>query len=83
MTISALVMRLICDHFGVDADKVTPKAHHGRDLDIDSLETVELHMALEEELSIQIGDAEAEEMQTVQDVVRVVERLLASEGAVA
>jgi NADH dehydrogenase (ubiquinone) 1 alpha/beta subcomplex 1, acyl-carrier protein len=53
----------------VDPAKVTPKSHFGNDLGLDSLDTVELCMAIEEEFCVQIPDAEAEKIHTVDDAI--------------
>ena len=57
------------DVLSVDADKVTPEAKFGDDLDADSLDLVELVMALEEEYDLEISDEEAEKIVTVGDAV--------------
>ena len=56
----------------VDASKVTPAAHFSNDLGLDSLDAVEVCMALEEEFSILIPDAEAEKILSVEDTVNFV-----------
>lgn len=56
----------------VDPAKVTAKSHFGNDLGLDSLDTVELCMAIEEEFCIQIPDAEAEKIHTVEDAINFV-----------
>ena len=58
---------LIVDQLGVDADSVTPDAHFIDDLGADSLDTVELVMAFEEEFDIEIPDEDAEKLETVSD----------------
>jgi len=54
---------------GVDEDQVTNEASFMDDLGADSLDTVELVMALEEEFDIEISDEDAEKIQTVQDAI--------------
>lgn len=63
------VKERISDILGVDADDVTLEASFMDDLGADSLDVVELIMALEEEFEIEIPDEEAEKIQTVSDVV--------------
>ena len=60
---------LIVDQLGVDADSVTPDAHFIDDLGADSLDTVELVMAFEEEFDIEIPDEDAEKLETVNDAI--------------
>ena len=57
----------------MDADQVTLEANFVEDLGADSLDTVELIMAFEEEFDIEIPDTEAEKIKTVQDVVNYIE----------
>ena len=61
------VIDLIVDQLGVDADSVTPDAHFIDDLGADSLDTVELVMAFEEEFDLEIPDEDAESLETVRD----------------
>jgi len=61
---------LIVDQLGVDADSVTEEAHFIDDLGADSLDTVELVMAFEEEFDIEIPDEDAEKLETVGDAVK-------------
>lgn len=61
------VVDLIVDQLGVDADSVTPDAHFIDDLGADSLDTVELVMAFEEEFDLEISDEDAEKLETVKD----------------
>ncbi len=63
------VKKIIVDQLGVDAAEVTPEASFIEDLGADSLDTVELVMALEEEFGIEIPDEEAEKIVTVKDAV--------------
>ncbi|MDE2889453.1 MAG: acyl carrier protein [Gemmatimonadota bacterium] len=62
------VVDLIVDQLGVDADSVTPEAHFIDDLGADSLDTVELVMAFEEEFDMEVPDEDAEKLETVSDV---------------
>ena len=59
------VKQIIVEQLGVDAAEVTPTAHFVNDLGADSLDTVELVMALEEEFDTEIPDEQAEKNQTV------------------
>jgi len=63
------VIDLIVDQLGVDADSVTAEAHFIDDLGADSLDTVELVMAFEEEFDIEIPDEDAEKLETVNDAI--------------
>ena len=63
------VKKIIVDQLGVDAAEVTPEASFIEDLGADSLDTVELVMALEEEFGIEIPDEEAEKLMTVKDAI--------------
>ena len=65
------VKEIIVEQLGVNADQVTPDAKFIEDLGADSLDTVELVMALEEELGVKISDKEADEIKTMQDLVRL------------
>ena len=59
------VKKIIVEQLGVDAGEVTAQAHFVNDLGADSLDTVELVMALEEEFDTEIPDEQAEKIQTV------------------
>lgn len=63
------VKKIIIDQLGVDEAEVTPAAKFIDDLGADSLDTVELVMALEEEFGIEIPDEDAEKIATVQDAI--------------
>lgn len=71
------VRDILVDHLGVEPDDVTPGASFIDDLGADSLDTVELVMAFEEEFGTEVSDSEAEKWLTVQDAVRATERLTA------
>ncbi len=73
-TVHSRVMEIIIEELGVEADKVTPEASFVEDLGADSLDTVELIMAFEEEFEIDIPDEDAEEMRTVGDAVAYIEK---------
>jgi acyl carrier protein len=63
------VKDIIINELGVEAEKVTPEASFVEDLGADSLDTVELVMAFEEEFGIEIPDEDAEKLQTVGDAI--------------
>ncbi|MBE9048984.1 acyl carrier protein [Nostocales cyanobacterium LEGE 11386] len=63
------VKKIVVDQLSVEADKITPQANFANDLGADSLDTVELVMALEEEFDIEIPDEAAEKITTVQEAV--------------
>ena len=63
------VKAIIVEQLGVDADEVTPEASFVEDLGADSLDTVELIMAFEEEFGVEISDDEAEKIRKVKDAV--------------
>ena len=67
------VKKIIVDHLGVDAAKVTDEASFIEDLGADSLDTVELVMAFEEEFGSEISDSEAEKILTVGDAIKFIE----------
>ena len=67
------VKDIIVEQLGVKPDQVTPEAKFIEDLGADSLDTVELIMALEEEFSIEVPDEQAEKLTTVGDVVKYIE----------
>ena len=67
------VKKVIVDQLSVDEAQVVETASFTTDLGADSLDTVELVMAFEEEFGIEIPDEEAEKIQTVQDAVNYIE----------
>ena len=67
------VKSIIVEQLGVDESAVTPEASFIDDLGADSLDTVELVMALEEEFGIEIPDEDAEKIQTVGDVIKYID----------
>ncbi len=72
-TIEQKVKDIIVEQLGVNADQVVSEAKFIEDLGADSLDTVELIMALEEEFSIEVPDEEAEKLVSVGDVTRYIE----------
>lgn len=67
--IAARVKKIVIEHLGVDEAKVTDEARFVDDLGADSLDTVELVMAFEEEFGIEIPDDAAEKINTVKDAI--------------
>ena len=74
MTTPEKVKNIIAEQLGVKPEEVTPEAKFIDDLGADSLDTVELVMALEEEFGIEIPDEEAEKLVTVGDALRYIEQ---------
>ncbi len=72
-TIVERVTKLVCEQLGVKEDEVTPEASFVEDLGADSLDTVELVMALEEEFETEIPDEEAEKITTVKEAIDYIE----------
>ena len=68
------VKKIVVEHLGVDADKVTEAASFIDDLGADSLDTVELVMAFEEEFGVEIPDDAAETILTVGDAVKYIDK---------
>ena len=67
------VKQIVVDHLGIDDSKVTPESKFIDDLGADSLDTVELVMAFEEEFGSEISDSDAEKILTVGDAVKFIE----------
>ena len=72
--IAKRVKKIVIGHLGVEADKVVEKASFIDDLGADSLDTVELVMAFEEEFNCEIPDDAAETIQTVGDAISFLEK---------
>ena len=68
------VKKIVVEHLSVEEDKVKPEASFIDDLGADSLDTVELVMAFEEEFGIEISDDTANEIQTVNDAVTYIDK---------
>ena len=67
------VKKMVADHLGAEESKVTEEANFIDDLGADSLDTVELVMAFEEEFGSEISDSEAEKILTVGDAIKFIE----------
>ncbi|ULR46592.1 acyl carrier protein [Rhizobium sp. K102] len=72
--IAERVKKIVIDHLGVDADKVVESASFIDDLGANSLDTVELVMAFEEEFGVEIPDDAADSILTVGDAVKFIEK---------
>ncbi|AJY48236.1 acyl carrier protein [Martelella sp. FLE1502] len=72
--IAERVKKIVVDHLGVDADKVVESASFIDDLGADSLDTVELVMAFEEEFGVEIPDDAADSILTVGDAIKFIEK---------
>jgi len=81
MAVEDKVKEVIVDQLGVDAAKVTPEARFVEDLGADSLDTVELVMALEEEFDIEILDEDAEKIRTVNEAISYVKNKTEAKGS--
>ncbi len=71
--VASKVRKIVADHLGVDEAKVTEEASFIDDLGADSLDTVELVMAFEEEFGAEISDSEAEKILTVGDAIKFID----------
>lgn len=78
MAVEERIKAIIAEQLGVKAEEVTPQASFIDDLGADSLDTVELIMALEEEFGVEIPDEDAEKMTTVGDAIRYIEEKTAN-----
>ena len=68
------VKEIICEQLGVEEEEINPNAKFIEDLGADSLDTVELVMAFEEEFELEIPDEDAEKILTVEDAVKYIEK---------
>ena len=73
MAVEEKIKSIIAEQLGVKVEEVTPQASFIDDLGADSLDTVELIMALEEEFSVEIPDEDAEKMTTVGDAIKYID----------
>ncbi|WP_029917796.1 acyl carrier protein [Pelobacter seleniigenes] len=73
-SIDERVKQIVAEQLGVDEDQVTTDASFMDDLGADSLDTVELVMALEEEFDVEISDEDAEKIQTVKDAIEYISK---------
>ncbi len=71
--LASKIKKIVADHLGVDEAKVTEEASFIDDLGADSLDTVELVMAFEEEFGAEISDSEAEKILTVGDAIKFID----------
>jgi len=71
--VSQKVKKIVADHLGIEESKVTEESSFIDDLGADSLDTVELVMAFEEEFGAEISDSEAEKILTVNDAIKFIE----------
>ena len=74
MSVEDRVKSIIVEQLGVDADEVQPDASFVEDLGADSLDTVELIMAFEEEFGVEISDDDAEKIRKVKDAVEYIDK---------
>jgi acyl carrier protein len=72
--IAERVKKIVVEHLGVEPEKVTEASNFIDDLGADSLDTVELVMAFEEEFNVEIPDDAAETIQTVGDAIKFLEK---------
>jgi len=72
-SVEARVKEIVCEQLGVNVNEVTSEASFIEDLGADSLDIVELVMALEEEYEMEISDEDAEKIKTVQDIIGFIE----------
>ena len=71
--VSGKVKKMVADQLGIEESKITDEANFIDDLGADSLDTVELVMAFEEEFGSEISDSEAEKILTVGDAIKFIE----------
>ncbi len=76
MSIEERVKEILCEQLGVKAEQVIPEADLVEDLGADSLDTIELLMAFEEEFGFEISDEAADRMKTVGDVIEYLKKKL-------
>ena len=71
--VGSKVKKMVADHLGVEESKITDESNFIDDLGADSLDTVELVMAFEEEFGSEISDSDAEKILTVGDAIKFIE----------
>lgn len=71
--IEAKVIDIVAEQMGVEKSEITRETSFVNDLNADSLDTVELVMAFEEEFNVEVPDEDAEKLQTVGDVIKYIE----------
>jgi acyl carrier protein len=81
MSVEEKVKKIIVEQLGVNPEEVTAEASFIEDLGADSLDTVELVMAFEEEFDAEIPDEEAEKLKTVGDTIKYIEEKQKSKSA--
>lgn len=74
MSVEERVKSIIVEQLGVDAEEVNPEASFVEDLGADSLDTVELIMAFEEEFGVEISDEDAEKIRRVKDAIEYIDK---------
>jgi len=74
--VKSKVVDIFVDLLGVSADEVTEDARLIEDLAVDSLDAVELSLTLEEQFSLSVEDYEVEQLQTVSDVIELIQKKL-------
>ena len=70
------IKEMIVEQLGVSAEEVQPETNLMKDLEADSLDAVEIIMAIEDEYDIEIPDEDAEKFQTISDIVNYVEKAI-------
>lgn len=76
MDIDSKVREVICEQLGLKPEDVTPEADLIQNLGVDSLDSVELVMALEEEFGIEVLDEDAEKLKKVSDITQYIHKKL-------
>jgi acyl carrier protein len=67
------IREIIVEQLGAEEDEITMNTHLMKDLEADSLDAVEIIMAIEDEFDIEVADEDAEKFQTISDIVKYVE----------
>ena len=79
MSVYERVKKIVVEQLGVDEEQVTPDASFTDDLGADSLDTVELVMALEQEFNIEIPDEDAEKITNINEAVTYIQKMIEQE----